>query len=70
MNDPEFIKRTNVLSFVPFVGFDFFGGIMSWPAAMKSPSPKTFWKKKSLFAAGLGFTILAVNATPNVHVQG
>lgn len=37
---------------------------MSCPAAMKSPSPKIFWKKKSLFAAARGDTIFAVNAMP------
>lgn len=58
------LKRTKVLSLLPFVGLDFFGGMMICPAAMKSESEKTFWKKKSLFAAGFGFNIFAVHARP------
>jgi hypothetical protein len=34
------------------------------PAAIKSPSPKIFWKNHSLFAAGTGLNIFAVKAIP------
>lgn len=56
---------TYVLSFVPLLGFLPFGGMTSCPAAMKSPSPNTFWKNQSLFAAALGVTIVEVKATPD-----
>lgn len=57
-------RRTKVLSLVGLLGLRPLGGIMSWPAAMKSPSLKIFWKNHSLLAAGAGGNIFAVNAMP------
>jgi hypothetical protein len=62
------VTRTYVLSFVPLLGLRPLGGIMSCPAAIKSPSPKTFWKNQSWFAAGRGVTIFAVNAIPEKSI--
>ena len=53
-----------MLSFVILLGLFFLGGIRSCPAAMYSPSPNTFVKKKSLLAAGRWFTKRLGNARP------
>lgn len=55
---------TKVLSLVLFVGFEPPFGMMSWPAAMKLPSPNIFWKKNSALAAAFGSSIFGVKATP------
>lgn len=53
-----------MLSFVILLGLFILGGIRSCPAAMYSPSPNTFVKKKSLLAAGRWFTKRPGNARP------